>query len=80
MRLKVKKWGNGIALRPPRHSSEYGTLEEGTEVEVVIRPVKKVKDWKPLTFDSGFPDFSQRIDEIAWGWMDEKYGPSKVKP
>lgn len=72
MRLEVKKWGNGIALRPPRDGPEYGRLEPGMEVEVRITPVKKVaKDWRPYTYRSGMKDASQRIDEIAWGFTDE---------
>lgn len=43
------------------------------EVEVEIRPIKRAKGWKPLTFRSGIKDLSQRIDEIAWAYLDEKY-------
>lgn len=62
-----------MALRPPRESAEYGRLEEGMEVEVEIRPIKRAKGWKPLTFRSGIKDLSQHIDEIAWAYLDEKY-------
>jgi hypothetical protein len=73
MRLEVKKWGNGVAVRLPRESAEYGRLEPGMNVDVDVRPLQEDQDWEPYTFDSGVKDLSQRIDEIAWGYLDEKY-------
>lgn len=73
MRLIVKKWGNGLAVRLPRESAELGRLEEGMELEAALRPLKAKTGWKPHTFRSEIPDLSQRIDEIAWGHLDEKY-------
>lgn len=73
MRLVVKRWGNGLAVRLPRQSPQLGRLEEGMELEADIKPLKPRTAWKPHTFRSGIPDLSQRVAEIAWGHLDDKY-------
>jgi antitoxin component of MazEF toxin-antitoxin module len=67
MRLKVKRWGNGMAIRLPRESAETGRLEEGMEVDVVVKVVKHVgARWKPAAFawKDGRSDLSIRHDEF----------------
>src|SRR5687767_11399894 len=56
MRLVVKKWGLGLAVRLPRRSKEIGTIQEGMELEVRVRPVKDLSKWKPATFKGGPAD------------------------
>lgn len=74
MRLRIKKWGNGLALRLPRNSPELGRLEEDMEVEAELRPIRKAKNWKPVTFRSPIPDLSVRIDEIREQVFQERWG------
>lgn len=52
----------------------------GQEVDVTIRRAKDIADWKPLTFRSGIPDLSQRVDEFAWGYLEEKFPSGKNRP
>lgn len=74
MELEVKKWGNGIAIRLPRERPEYGRLEPGMKIEVQVRVMTRPdKAWEPYTFEGRVPDASQRIDEIAWGYMDNDH-------
>lgn len=74
MRTTIKKWGNGLAVRLPRSSPETGRLEEGMEVEVQVRALKRVKNWKPVTFRSPIPDLSVRHDEIREERFQERWG------
>lgn len=70
MRLVVKRWGNGLAVRLPRNSPEIGRLAEGVEVEATVRPVRAATRWKPVVLRSPIPDPSQHIDEIRAGVFD----------
>ena len=79
MRLTVKRWGNGLAVRLPRTSPELGRIEEGTELEANFRPIKDTKDWRPVTVRSGIRDGSIRHDELAWGYLDDKFGPGSPR-
>jgi antitoxin component of MazEF toxin-antitoxin module len=67
VRLKVKRWGNGMAVRLPRESPETGRLEEGMEVDVAVKVVKRVAArWKPAAFAwaDGRTDLSVRHDDF----------------
>jgi hypothetical protein len=73
MRLVVKKWGNGLAVRLPRESAEFGRLEEGDELEADIRRVLEPTDWRPHVIDSGLGDLAERHDYYAWSYLDERF-------
>lgn len=65
MRLEIKKWGNGIAVRLPRESTEFGRLEPGMEIDVEIGARKPKKDWEPYVVDLGPADLSERHREYT---------------
>lgn len=75
MRLEIKKWGNGIAIRLPRDSTEFGRLEPGMEIEVEIGARKPKKPWKPHVVDLGPPDLSQRWREYHEELLGRKRWP-----
>lgn len=74
MRLHVKKWGNGLAVRLPRQDPSIGRLEEGMEVEVQVKVVAAKSNWKPYVVSGGPKDPSVNHDELMWGYMSERFG------
>lgn len=71
MRLVLRKWGNSLAVRLPRDDPTYGRLEEGMEIEIEARPVRKTS--KPLlTFTGGPPDLVEMHDQYRLGMRDEE--------
>ena len=71
MRLVLRKWGNSLAVRLPREDPKYGRLEEGMEIEIDARPIRKAT--KPLlTFTGGPPDLALRHDEYRLGLLDSE--------
>ena len=71
MTATIKRWGNSAAIRIPRQILTQANLEEGTDVEIVVkegeimlRAVRKRKSIQELfaDYDVGF----FQTEEIAW--------------
>jgi len=41
--VKVKKWGNSLGVVIPKEIINSKNLKEGSEIELIIRPLKKTK-------------------------------------
>lgn len=72
MRVIVKKWGNGIAVRLPRDSLALGRLEEGGELELSASRVGPSRPWKPATWRGGPKDLSTNHDQVIEEILEEK--------
>ena len=71
MQAEIKKWGNSLALRLPRHILEGASLGEGTPVEVsiengavVVRSTRKKFNLADLLKDHPEPTAAAEFD---WG-------------
>jgi antitoxin component of MazEF toxin-antitoxin module len=72
MRLVVKKWGNGLAVRLPRESAELGRLQEGDALEVSASRIGVSRSWKPATWRGGPKDLSVNHDHVIEEILEEK--------
>lgn len=71
MHAEIKKWGNSLAIRLPRHILEGAALKEGTPVEVsvengavIVRSTRKKFNLADLLQDHPKPS---AIAEHDWG-------------
>lgn len=71
MQAEIKKWGNSLAIRLPRHILEEAALKEGTPVEVsveggavVVRSTRKKFILADLLKDHPKPEGNVEYD---WG-------------
>lgn len=79
MQAELKKWGNSLALRLPRHILEGAALKEGTPVELsvedgalIVRSTRKKFNLSELLKDHPRPeglaehDWGQKTGEEEW--------------
>jgi antitoxin component of MazEF toxin-antitoxin module len=70
MIAKVRRWGNGLALRVHKKDLEFAGVAEGdvVQVEVIRMPKRGLLDLKDLpTFEDEDPRASVRHDRYLYG-------------
>ncbi len=70
MIAKVRRWGNGLALRVHKKDLEFAGVAEGdvVQVEVIRTPKRGLLDLKDLpTFEDEDPRASVRHDRYLYG-------------
>ena len=69
MLAKVRRWGNGLALRVLKEDLEMAEIAEGdtVQIEVIRRPGRGLDLGSLPTFEDDDPRASQRHDRYLYG-------------
>ena len=77
LQATIRKWGNSLALRLPRHVADQARLVEGTTVELVveegtIRITASPQKFRLADLLAGEPQRGDRVAPVEHDWGEPK--------